>query len=386
MHVCDFNNFYSSHGGGVKTYHDQKLGYFLSHPEHEYTLIFPGRKEAVREYSKRVRVVQLPGLKVDSNYRLVLNAVRLRRHLLNLRPDLIEVGEPYLAPWVTRVATCGSKTPLVCFWHANYPIIYVQRAVRRVSRRLAPAATAVSWWYARQTFHGFAGTFAAAKYMVSELESHGMGPVFHTPLGVDTSKFSPHRREMALRASVGALGERPLLFFSGRLSNEKGLDLLIEAFPLVYEACRPVLVVAGEGPGEERLRDLCRRIPDVRYLGYVADPDVMARWYASADVTLAFSPYETFGLSAAEAVCSGCALVAADGGSLGELVNRTACGALFAPGDAKALASSLIGLLQDPGALARSRANARSAADKELGWEEVFDRMLAAYEGIVQER
>ena len=80
----------------------------------------PGRRESLQAHSSRVRVLQLPGLKVDPNYCLVLNAARVRRHLRSLRPDIVEVGEPYSAPWVTRVAARGSAVPLVSFWHANY--------------------------------------------------------------------------------------------------------------------------------------------------------------------------------------------------------------------------------------------------------------------------
>ena len=58
----------------------------------------------------------------------------------------------------------------------------------------------------------------------------------------------------------------------------------------------------------------------MRFLGFVADPDRVARLLATADVALAPGPLETFGLAALEALASGTPVVAAGDGALGEVI------------------------------------------------------------------
>ena len=72
--------------------------------------------------------------------------------------------------------------------------------------------------------------------------------------GVDTVRFTPARRDEALRA--GLLGDgNVLLLFVGRLSAEKRVDVLLDAFARLGAAMPGArLVLAGEGPGARKLR------------------------------------------------------------------------------------------------------------------------------------
>ncbi len=71
---------------------------------------------------------------------------------------------------------------------------------------------------------------------------------------------------------------------------------------------RAVLVVAGDGPLRRPLQASAARLP-VRFLGHVASRESLAKLLATADVVIAPSPAETFGLSALEALASGTPVV-----------------------------------------------------------------------------
>ncbi len=383
MHICDINNFYSQTGGGVKTYHKHKLAYFLSRPEHEYTLFEPDDHEAVEHLAPHVRVVHFPGIAVDANYRFMMDIHRMRRILRRFDPDLIEIGSPYVLPWVVRAAAQGLRAALTGFWHADYPRAYVARPLGQLSPALGRLGERAAWWYARQTYGKLKATFAAADCVVEGLWAERIPRVFQTPLGVDTARFDPKRRDPELRASVGVEGDRPLLFFPHRLLEEKGLSALLGAYPRIYAAHRPMLVIAGVGPGKPKLDAFMAQHPEgIHYLGYINDPGLMARWYASADATFALSAFETFGLSAAEAMASGCALIAADAGAVQELVTRARCGALVPYNDADALAERAIELLGS-GELPAMRLRARQFAERHFDWSAAFDRMVGFYAEIV---
>jgi glycosyltransferase involved in cell wall biosynthesis len=96
----------------------------------------------------------------------------------------------------------------------------------------------------------------------------------------------------------------------------------------------------------------------------------------------ALSPFETFGLSAAEAMASGSALIAADRGAVSEFVMRAECGVLVLYNDVEALAERTIALLSS-GQLAQAGERAYRYATQHLSWTAAFDRMVDFYHDIV---
>ena len=224
MRICDVDSFYSPRAGGVKTYHDRKLEYFQAHPEHDYTLIYADEDPGVKEISSHVRTISVRGQRMGPNYRFVINAVSLRRALDCFAPEVIEIGEPYFLPWVSRVARVGRRVPLVGYWHAHFPVTYVRRPVTKVSRRLAPVCERVAWWYARRTYGNLDAILTASAVIRGTLCENGLTARYHAPLGVDSRLFHPEKRDPALRASVGAPlhrepGTRAIIFFPHRLTE-----------------------------------------------------------------------------------------------------------------------------------------------------------------------
>jgi glycosyltransferase involved in cell wall biosynthesis/predicted metal-dependent phosphoesterase TrpH len=140
--------------------------------------------------------------------------------------------------------------------------------------------------------------------------------------GVDLARFSP-----ALRTR-GADG-RIRVLYAGRLTKEKGADLLADAF-LAARARDPrlELVLAGGGPEESALR--ARLGGAARFLGWL-EGDALARAYADADVFLFCSQTDTFGQVVLEAQASGLPVVAVDAGGPAELIADGRTGLLCPP-------------------------------------------------------
>ena len=364
MHVCDVNNFYSLRGGGVKTYHQHKLEFFLQKPEHEYTLVYGGEEETSEELSAQVRVLSIPGIRMSDNYRFVIDAVRLRRLLGALRPDVVELGEPYFLPWVARLASVGRPWPLIGFWHADFPRVYVERPISRVSPRAGRICGEVAWWYARRTYGPLTAVFASSATMAATLSSKGLGPVHETPLAVDTGLFNPAKRDEELRRAVGADEETLVFIFPHRLTDEKGLTTALEAFTEISSQCAAVMVVAGAGPGEAEVREYASSHPAIHYLGYISDRELMSRWYASSDLVLSLCPFETFGFATVEAVACGCVVIGTSKGAVGEMVARSGAGVQVAFDDAHAIAATTLDLLHDRSRLDYFELSVRSTSSK----------------------
>jgi glycosyltransferase involved in cell wall biosynthesis/predicted metal-dependent phosphoesterase TrpH len=187
--------------------------------------------------------------------------------------------------------------------------------------------------------------------------------------GVDVARFSPARRE------PGRFGNRVNVLYAGRLTAEKGADLLAESF-LEARARNPRLhlLLAGGGPEEERLR---RRLgADATFLGWL-EGDELAATYASADLFLFCSRTDTFGQVILEAQASGLPVIAVAEGGPTELISDGRSG-LLCPPDADALASAVCGLASSRGARDRL-ARGGLAAVSERTWDAALARLAAGW-------
>ncbi len=187
--------------------------------------------------------------------------------------------------------------------------------------------------------------------------------------GVDLSRFGPERR--VERLFPGAIN----VLYAGRLTTEKGADLLADAF-VAARARDPRLhlVLAGGGPEEGALR---RRLGEhATFLGWL-DGDELARAYASADLFCFASRTDTFGQVILEAQASGLPVVAVAEGGPRNLVQTGVTG-LLRPPVADALADALVGLAASPQRRRRLADSALTAVGGRT-WEASMQRLAEGY-------
>jgi glycosyltransferase involved in cell wall biosynthesis len=222
------------------------------------------------------------------------------------------------------------------------------------------------------------------------LREHGLrAPSQAVSNGVDLERFSPGGAADELRARYGLPSGRPVVLSVGRLSPEKRADVLIAALARLSGAggdpAGPVLVLAGAGPDERRLRSLARHygVEDrVVFTGFVPDADLPGL-YRAATVFAIASEAELQSLVTMSAMASGLPVVAVNAGALPELVHAGENGFLARPGHAVEVAACLDLLCRDADLRARmGRASSRIIAAHDRHrllrrWEDLY-RALAA--------
>jgi glycosyltransferase involved in cell wall biosynthesis/predicted metal-dependent phosphoesterase TrpH len=193
--------------------------------------------------------------------------------------------------------------------------------------------------------------------------------------GVDLERFDP-----ALRDPDGLPGEITVLY-AGRLTKEKGVDLLADAF-LAARARDPRLhlALAGGGPEEERLRE--RLGEHATFLGWL-EGERLARAYASADVFLFASQTDTFGQVIVEAQASGLPVIAVAEGGPVSLIESEETG-LLAPAHAGALTAELLRLTEDTLLRERLRRGALAAV-RGRTWEAALEQLASGYRSALHE-
>ena len=187
--------------------------------------------------------------------------------------------------------------------------------------------------------------------------------------GVDTTRFAP------VKADRDAYPGEIKVLYAGRMTREKGVDLLADTFIRAHAVDpRLHLLLAGGGPEEDELR--ARLGECATFLGWLSGEE-LARAYASADVFLFCSSTDTYGQVVLEAGASGLPVVAVAEGGPAALVENRHTGLLCRP-DADHLAGALLQLTSAP-TLRRQLGDAAVSQVRERSWERALEQLGAGY-------
>ena len=378
MKLLDVTEFYSASGGGVRTYLTEKSRWLATRSEWEHVVAVPGDRDTETRWARsHVYLLRGPRVPASPGYHFLVAARKLAAIVRRERPDVIEVGSPYLAPWLARRAARGADVQLVAFVHEN-PRLYAAWLPWLVRAPLDATLAA----YLRAAHAGFNLAVAAG---VENLSGFAVSHTAVVPLGVDTDLFSPARRDPAWKSEIGAVQNgrpQPVVLYVGRLSAEKGLAVALAALGEIHRATGARLVVIGEGHLRPQLERAARERPGMlSVLPFEPDRALLARAYASADLFLAPCPSETFGLAALEAAASGLPVVGVASAGIGRLVADADWARTYRPGDADGCARAVVEVLALDRAVAGQRA--RAFAAKRYGWDRTFSELLALYGRLV---
>jgi glycosyltransferase involved in cell wall biosynthesis len=194
------------------------------------------------------------------------------------------------------------------------------------------------------------------------------------PNGVELETFRPTERTRR--------GKRSSILYVGRFSEEKGIFDLLDAIPYVLEKIpgASFTFVGDDGDTARKIRQIVQRggisrnvtILGPKFGGALADA------YADADVFVAPSLYETFGITILEAMAVGLPVVATAVGGIPELVRDMVNGILVQRSDHEKLAEAIIKLLSNR-ELATRISQSNIAKARSYSWERIATAVLQVY-------
>jgi glycogen(starch) synthase len=201
------------------------------------------------------------------------------------------------------------------------------------------------------------------------------------PNGVDVDWFTLDAAEVRTFRRTLADDGTHLVLFAGRLEYEKGVQTVLHALERVTDRAGPArFLIAGIGTYTDELRALVERLGlghRVRFTGFL-DEQALRLHYAAADVAVAPSLYEPFGLVAAEAMACGTPVVASDTGGLREIL-AGGHGLTFPPEDAGELADRIVEVLTDRALADRLVARGLRHIRARFDWDDVALRTADVY-------
>jgi glycosyltransferase involved in cell wall biosynthesis len=172
--------------------------------------------------------------------------------------------------------------------------------------------------------------------------------------------------------------ERNGFLYVGRLSKEKGLDVLARASHEFDGACS--VSVVGEGPE----RDILGACETIRMLGPLPSRDVLALMRRSSALVVPSVWYENFPRTIVEAFACGLPVIASRLGALASIVEEGQTGLLFDPGDSSSLAERMNWAMNHPREMAQMGLLARRRFENEFSAEPNYRRLVEIYHGAIE--
>lgn len=177
-------------------------------------------------------------------------------------------------------------------------------------------------------------------------------------------------------------GHGDYALYVGRLSVEKGLDVLLKAWELL-DGKIPLKIV-GEGPLSEQVIAAAQRSPTIEWLGRRPIQAVYDLMGEAKVVVFPSKWYETFGRVAVEAFAKGTPVIAANIGAIAELVDHGRTGLHFQPGNPQDLANCVDWALSHPVELSKMRQEARTEFESKYTAAKNYHRLMEIYDLILR--
>lgn len=347
---------------------------------YQVTLIVNAAEGTPLEPLPDIRVVSMPVLRKMAPFSDMAMLFRLVWFFLRERFDLVHSFSPkagLLAIVAAKIAGIPHRVHTYTgqVWSTRRGLM--RWMLREADRAIARAAThLLADSVSQREFLGRHGVVSADR-----CEVLGWGSVS----GVDVRRFRPDPEARArVRAELNIPLDATVVLFLGRVTREKGIPELVDAFSVLAER-RVGLYLLIVGPDEDELTvsiAACKYGQRVRILGYSRRPE---HYVAASDVLALPSHREGFGTVILEAAAAGVPTVAARIYGVTDAVVDGQTGLLHKPGDVRDLVERLARVVDDADFRARLGACARERALEEFSQERLTSELMAFYARVLRQ-
>lgn len=291
----------------------------------------------------------------------LLSAPRVSRVIKDLKPDIIHAH--YATSYGAVAALAGRHPFFLSLWGSD---------IFDFPRRSFLHKLLLKWTLKKADW-----IMSTSRAMAEEARLYTSKSIDITPFGVDLNVFFP--RDKSEDSGEFVVGTVKLL------AAPYGIDTFLRgcAVALRLDPSIPLSVkIAGSGPDESRLKQLCRelRLENItEWLGYV-DPEFVPDVWRSLDLAIIPSNSESFGVSAVEAQACGIPLIISSIPGLMEATNPGKSSSLVAPGDHEALGAEIVRLYSDSRLRAAMGIAGRKYVEEKYSLDKCFAIVERAYE------
>jgi glycosyltransferase involved in cell wall biosynthesis len=199
--------------------------------------------------------------------------------------------------------------------------------------------------------------------------------------GKDTVRLEFLGKPFPAKQFQAVFNDKGYVLYAGRLSNEKGVDILLQA---MKENPEIPLKIAGDGEDAGRLKALSQKIElhNVEFLGPLYGDGFRELIEGARFLVVPSVWHENFPYVMMEAFASGKAVIGSDKGGIPEYIDPGKTGFIYPSEDPKALAACIRRLFNETGLARQMGVNAKAHADENFTDEIFFLRLSAIYQKV----
>lgn len=329
-------------------------------------------------------VVCLPSLPilVYPGYRFTLPLGLLRRRFKKDKPDIIHAHTQFT---VGREAVRCAKAldiPIVGTSHTFFDH-YLKHA--KINYKWGEK---LAWKYTTRYYNLCEAVLIPSRSLAEAMTKNGLhryveivpNPI--NPIFFQTVPNSAEKKK--LKSEMGIRGKS--LVYMGRVSYEKSIDKVLEAFNLVLEECPDTqLMIIGDGPEKKKLEKMAQNMgiaKKIVFTGYLQGDDLV-RAMQSNEIFITASVSENMPLSVLEAMACGLPIIAVSALGIPEIVKDGQNGCLAQSNEPSELAQKILNILSEDSKLAEfSRVSLEFA--KQYTHNQVCDQHEEIYKKIIE--
>jgi len=349
---------------GNPTYRDWLMHYLSNNKNIDLNVIAFGKeKKAIERDNLKIHVIKQPRLFLAPFF--LPRVIRTIKHKLEeIAPDILHAYGSFI-PYST----------LVSFFR-SYPSILTVIGIKAIenkyqSKRLVNLINILNERYVISRIPNIIVESSDNKGVLSKMTK---SKIYVVPSGIEFSKIQsiePH--------PVG----KPDILFVGRISVEKGVDVLIKAMPILLGCLDSInLYIMGTGPQEEALKKLVKKLNlenYIQFIGFVSEEEKF-QYYKSCKIVVIPSRFDFSPVTIYEAMACGKPVVASDNTN-SEILVEGKNGLLFRSNDVNDLASKLLILLKDD-QLRQRMGNEALEEAAECDWSKIAQRIVGVYREV----
>ncbi len=195
-------------------------------------------------------------------------------------------------------------------------------------------------------------------------------PLKIAKLGVDINLFNPTLDRVLSKKRIGIPANKLVIGYVGRISKEKNIKVLLEAFKSLKDQQQVYLLIVGDGPEEQTAK--FKSLENCAITGFKQDVN---NYLKAMDIFVMPSLTETTSLATLEAMATGLPVIVSKIGFIKDYVKKDYNGLFFPKNSAKILAAKLEKLLQDQTLREKLGRNARKTVIYSFSWERSINRI-----------
>jgi glycosyltransferase involved in cell wall biosynthesis len=201
------------------------------------------------------------------------------------------------------------------------------------------------------------------------------------PNGVDLNTYRKNNDCTTLKSTLG-IGEEKIILYTGRLSQEKGVDFLIRAYTTLPVSVLARLFILGDGPDSQRLLDLIEQLHLGDRVVMVPGVEDVLSFLQISDIFVMPSRFEGLSNSILEAMACGIPVIATRVTGNVDLIEDGVNGLLVSPDDVTDLAGALVNILANPEKGENLGRRAREMVQNNYNLNAMVERYSNLYESL----